>query len=120
MPPQDWGEPHSQFPSSRTSTSTLALRAVDAAERRSHIDELPARSILEGRLAAKLGGAEAEVSLCCALIHDPDLLVLDEPTTGVDPAFARPVLGPIDTIRASPARHGAPSSLPGRRGGSRF
>ena len=26
-----------------------------------------------------------KLSLCCALIHDPDLLILDEPTTGVDP-----------------------------------
>ena len=26
-----------------------------------------------------------KLGLCCALIHDPDLLILDEPTTGVDP-----------------------------------
>jgi ribosome-dependent ATPase len=34
-----------------------------------------------------------KLGLCCALIHDPDLLILDEPTTGVDP-LARAVLGP--------------------------
>jgi ABC-type multidrug transport system ATPase subunit len=27
-----------------------------------------------------------KLSLCCALVHDPDLLILDEPTTGVDPS----------------------------------
>ena len=36
-----------------------------------------------------LGGDETETSLCCALIHDPDLLILDEPTTGVDPLSRR-------------------------------
>jgi ABC-type multidrug transport system ATPase subunit len=29
-----------------------------------------------------------KLGLCCALIHDPDLLILDEPTTGVDPSHA--------------------------------
>lgn len=42
------------------------------------------------RLARDLsGGMRQKLSLCCALVHDPDLLVLDEPTTGVDPLSRR-------------------------------
>jgi ribosome-dependent ATPase len=41
-----------------------------------------------------------KVSLCCALMHDPDLLVLDEPTTGVDPLSRRQFWDLINSIRA--------------------
>ncbi|OOH92340.1 multidrug ABC transporter ATP-binding protein [Pasteurellaceae bacterium 15-036681] len=42
------------------------------------------------RPAGKLsGGMKQKLSLCCALIHQPDLLILDEPTTGVDPLSRR-------------------------------
>jgi ribosome-dependent ATPase len=40
-----------------------------------------------------------KVGLCCALIHDPDLLILDEPTTGVDPLSRRQFWELIDDIR---------------------
>jgi len=53
------------------------------------------------RPAAKLsGGMKQKLGLCCALIHDPDLLILDEPTTGVDPLSRRQFWGLIDTLRA--------------------
>lgn len=61
----------------------------DAAERRRRIDELTRSTGLYpflSRPAGKLsGGMKQKLGLCCALIHDPDLLILDEPTTGVDP-----------------------------------
>src|SRR5208337_4486526 len=57
-------------------------------ERRRRIDTL-LRSTGLGpfgdRPAGKLsGGMKQKLGLCCSLIHDPDLLILDEPTTGVD------------------------------------
>lgn len=52
------------------------------------------------RPAGKLsGGMKQKLGLCCALIHDPDLLVLDEPTTGVDPLSRRQFWQLIDSIR---------------------
>jgi ribosome-dependent ATPase len=53
------------------------------------------------RAAKKLsGGMKQKLGLCCALIHDPDLLVLDEPTTGVDPLSRRQFWELIDRMRA--------------------
>ncbi|AYO75733.1 MULTISPECIES: ribosome-associated ATPase/putative transporter RbbA [Sphingomonadaceae] len=60
-----------------------------AEERRRRIDDLTRSTGLYSflsRPAGKLsGGMKQKLGLCCALIHDPDLLILDEPTTGVDP-----------------------------------
>lgn len=54
------------------------------------------------RPAGKLsGGMKQKLGLCCALIHDPDLLILDEPTTGVDPLSRRQFWELIDQIRSS-------------------
>ncbi len=61
----------------------------DAAERRRRIDELTRSTGLHPFLTRPVGklsgGMKQKLGLCCALIHDPDLLILDEPTTGVDP-----------------------------------
>ncbi len=53
------------------------------------------------RPAGKLsGGMKQKLGLCCALIHDPELLILDEPTTGVDPLSRKQFWALIDNIRA--------------------
>ena len=74
------------------------------AERRRRIDELLKATSLDpfkSRPAGKLsGGMKQKLSLCCALIHDPDLLILDEPTTGVDPLSRGQFWDLINTIRA--------------------
>ncbi|MDD3450232.1 MAG: ribosome-associated ATPase/putative transporter RbbA, partial [Gammaproteobacteria bacterium] len=53
-----------------------------------------------GRAAGKLsGGMKQKLGLCCALIHDPDLLILDEPTTGVDPLSRRQFWELVERLR---------------------
>ena len=55
----------------------------------------------EDRPAKKLsGGMRQKLGLCCSLIHDPDLLILDEPTTGVDPLSRRQFWELIGRIRS--------------------
>ena len=52
------------------------------------------------RPAGKLsGGMKQKLGLCCALIHEPDLLILDEPTTGVDPLSRRHFWELVDDVR---------------------
>ena len=74
------------------------------AERERRIAELAESTGLApftDRPAGKLsGGMKQKLSLCCALIHDPDLLILDEPTTGVDPLSRRQFWDLIARIRA--------------------
>jgi ribosome-dependent ATPase len=80
------------------------LFGQSAAERRARITELLTATGLdpfEDRPAGKLsGGMKQKLSLCCALINDPDLLILDEPTTGVDPLSRGQFWDLINTIRA--------------------
>ncbi len=74
------------------------------AERQWRIEELLNSTGLEAfadRPAKKLsGGMRQKLGLCCALIHDPDLLILDEPTTGVDPLSRRQFWQLIARIRS--------------------
>ncbi len=80
------------------------LFGLSHAERKRHMDELLKSTSLDpfmDRPAGKLsGGMKQKLSLCCALIHDPDLLILDEPTTGVDPLSRRQFWELIGNMRA--------------------
>lgn len=75
-----------------------------ARERERRIAQLTQSTGLEPfrkRPAGKLsGGMKQKLGLCCALIHDPDFLLLDEPTTGVDPLSRAQFWDLIDSIRA--------------------
>ena len=81
------------------------LFGQDRAERAARIADLTESTGLApfiDRPAGKLsGGMKQKLGLCCALIHDPDLLILDEPTTGVDPLSRRQFWALIDRIRRS-------------------
>jgi ribosome-dependent ATPase len=72
-------------------------------ERQARIGELLESTGLaqfRDRPAGKLsGGMRQKLGLCCALIHDPELLILDEPTTGVDPLSRRQFWQLIERIR---------------------
>lgn len=76
----------------------------DRRERAARIDELLDATGLadfRNRLARQLsGGMRQKLGLCCALMHDPDLLILDEPTTGVDPLSRRQFWQLIQRMRA--------------------
>ena len=69
------------------------LFGLPARERRARIARLLEATGLApfpDRATGKLsGGMKQKASLCCALVHAPDLLILDEPTTGVDPLSRR-------------------------------
>ena len=80
------------------------LFGLNAAERKARIARLLAATGLApfpNRAAGKLsGGMKQKLSLCCALVHSPDLLILDEPTTGVDPLSRRQFWALVNDLRA--------------------
>ena len=74
-----------------------------AAEREARIQRLldatgltPFRDRPAGKLS---GGMKQKLGLCCSLVHDPDLLILDEPTTGVDPLSRRQFWSLVEALR---------------------
>lgn len=83
------------------------LFGLNAAERRARIQRLLDATGLApfpDRAAGKLsGGMKQKLSLCCALVHNPDLLILDEPTTGVDPLSRRQFWALVDELQKESA-----------------
>ena len=84
-----FGRLFGQSPAERRARSERLLRATG-------LHPFPDRPA--GKLS---GGMKQKLSLCCALIHDPDLLILDEPTTGIDPLSRRQFWRLIDEIKAN-------------------
>ncbi|WP_416048509.1 ribosome-associated ATPase/putative transporter RbbA [Cupriavidus basilensis] len=80
------------------------LFGLGGTERRQRIERLLAATGLApfpDRPAGKLsGGMKQKLGLCCALVHNPDLLILDEPTTGVDPLSRRQFWTLVEDLRA--------------------
>jgi ribosome-dependent ATPase len=79
------------------------LFGLSGQERQTRLEQLLQATGLApfpNRPAGKLsGGMKQKVGLCGALVHEPDLLILDEPTTGVDPLSRRQFWALIDSIR---------------------
>lgn len=80
------------------------LFGQNSQQRQTRMDELlsvtglaPYRDRPAGKLS---GGMKQKLGICASLLHDPDLLILDEPTTGIDPLSRRQFWQLIDRIRA--------------------
>ena len=80
------------------------VHSVSSEQQKKRIPELLAFAGLmdfQGRLAGKLsGGMKKKLALACSLIHDPQVVMLDEPTLGVDPVSRREFWNLLGNLRA--------------------
>jgi ABC-2 type transport system ATP-binding protein len=77
-------------------------RRGDAKRRSAELlDGLELRDAAEEYAVNYSAGMKKKLALACALVHDPAVLILDEPTNGLDPRAARDVQ---DRLRASAAQ----------------
>ncbi len=100
--PQDDGT-HAQLTLRRTLDHAAALRlGATPGERRRHVDSVLAELGLTSRASTRLahlsGGERKRANVAVELLGEPDLLVLDEPTAGLDPAFERTVFGNLRSL----------------------
>ena len=83
------------------------LFGQDRAERDQRIEKLTGAiglaQFVKRPMGKLSGGMKQKLGLCCALVHDPDLLILDEPTTGVDPLSRRQFWELVDGIKRARA-----------------
>ena len=79
----------------------FGLKKAERLERIRRLLDATSLTPFANRAAGKLsGGMKQKLSLCCALVHSPDLLILDEPTTGVDPLSRRQFWALVEDLRA--------------------
>jgi ribosome-dependent ATPase len=82
----------------------FGLRARERSERIAELLAATGLAPFRDRFVRQLsGGMKQKLGLCCSLLHDPELLILDEPTTGVDPLSRRQFWQLIDALRARSA-----------------
>ena len=78
-----------------------SVSAADQQRRLPELLELANLAEFTGRLAGKLsGGMKKKLALACSLIHEPPVLILDEPTLGVDPVSRREFWNLLGNLRA--------------------
>jgi ABC-2 type transport system ATP-binding protein len=79
----------------------FGLSSQEFAERKKRLYEFSGLGPFQGRRAGELsGGMKQKLALSCALIHEPEILILDEPTTGVDPLSRRQFWDILKSLRA--------------------
>ena len=77
----------------------LAGRHLDASDRARARDGRSRRS-REDKVKTFSGGMKRRLNLAIGLLHDPDILLLDEPTVGVDPQSRNAIFGNLEQLKA--------------------